>query len=135
VSSAGAPEAGALSCPQYKNGELLDLRARTGVRTNEPPTSFDHEDRSRSWTNEPLDCQAAFRPTSAATNDNVGVDIISYAFGERALGRVLIARSVSGVGAILIGDDDDELEADLAARCPQAELVANEASSMMTWRR
>jgi methylated-DNA-[protein]-cysteine S-methyltransferase/AraC family transcriptional regulator of adaptative response/methylated-DNA-[protein]-cysteine methyltransferase len=48
---------------------------------------------------------------------------------------VLIARSVSGVGAILIGDDDDELEADLAARCPQAELVANEASSMMTWRR
>jgi uncharacterized protein len=39
--------------------------------------------------------KAAFRPTSAATNDNVGVDIISYAFGERALGRVLIVRSSS----------------------------------------
>jgi AraC family transcriptional regulator, regulatory protein of adaptative response / methylated-DNA-[protein]-cysteine methyltransferase len=71
--------------------------------------------------------KAAFRPTSAATNDNVGVDIISYAFGERALGRVLIVRSVSGVCAILIGDDHDELEADLANRFPQAELVANEA--------
>jgi AraC family transcriptional regulator of adaptative response/methylated-DNA-[protein]-cysteine methyltransferase len=55
------------------------------------------------------------------------VDTISYATGESALGRVLVARSISGVCAILIGADDDELVADLAARFPEAKLVANEA--------
>ena len=33
----------------------------------------------------------------------VTVDTISYATGESALGRVLVARSISGVCAILIG--------------------------------
>ena len=55
------------------------------------------------------------------------VDTISYATGECALGQVLVARSVKGVCAILIGADHDELEADLAARFPKAKLVANEA--------
>jgi AraC family transcriptional regulator of adaptative response/methylated-DNA-[protein]-cysteine methyltransferase len=54
-------------------------------------------------------------------------EILSYAIGECALGRVLVARSVDGVCAILIGADHDELEADLAARFPQATRVANEA--------
>jgi AraC family transcriptional regulator, regulatory protein of adaptative response / methylated-DNA-[protein]-cysteine methyltransferase len=70
--------------------------------------------------------EAAFRPTPAATHDNAGVDIISHATGECALGQVLVARSVSGVCAILIGAHHGELEADLAARFPDAELVANE---------
>jgi AraC family transcriptional regulator, regulatory protein of adaptative response / methylated-DNA-[protein]-cysteine methyltransferase len=54
------------------------------------------------------------------------VDTISYTTSESALGPVLVARSVSGVCAILIGADDDKLVADLAARFPEAELVANE---------
>jgi AraC family transcriptional regulator, regulatory protein of adaptative response / methylated-DNA-[protein]-cysteine methyltransferase len=54
------------------------------------------------------------------------VDTISYTTSESALGSVLVARSVSGVCAILIGADDDKLVADLAARFPEAELVANE---------
>src|SRR5262249_37764852 len=53
-------------------------------------------------------------------------DTISYATGECALGQVLVARSVSGVCAILIGAGNDELVADLAARFPKAKLVANE---------
>jgi len=65
--------------------------------------------------------------TAAATRADVAVDILSYATGECALGRVLVARSVDGVCAILIGADHDELEADLAARFPQATRVANEA--------
>jgi O-6-methylguanine DNA methyltransferase len=65
--------------------------------------------------------------TPAATHADVAVDILSYATGECALGRVLVARSVNGVCAILIGADHDKLEADLAARFPQATLVANEA--------
>jgi len=66
--------------------------------------------------------------TAAATHADVAVDILSYATGECALGWVLVARSVNGVCAILIGADHDELEADLAARFPQATLVVNEAA-------
>ena len=54
------------------------------------------------------------------------VDTISYATGESALGTVLVARSASGVCAILIGADNDELVADLATRFPRAKLVAIE---------
>jgi AraC family transcriptional regulator, regulatory protein of adaptative response / methylated-DNA-[protein]-cysteine methyltransferase len=55
------------------------------------------------------------------------VDTISYATGESALGPVLVARSILGVCAILIGADDNELMMDLAARFPKAKLVADEA--------
>jgi AraC family transcriptional regulator of adaptative response/methylated-DNA-[protein]-cysteine methyltransferase len=70
--------------------------------------------------------ETALRLTPAATHDNVAVDILTYATGECALGQVLIACSIKGVCAILLGADNDELEADLAARFPQATLVANE---------
>ena len=67
-------------------------------------------------------------PTATAvTQADVAVDILSYAIGECALGRGLVARSVDGVCAILIGAHHDELKADLAARFPQATLVANAA--------
>jgi AraC family transcriptional regulator, regulatory protein of adaptative response / methylated-DNA-[protein]-cysteine methyltransferase len=65
--------------------------------------------------------------TPAATHADIAVDILSYATGECALGRVLVARGVDGVCAILIGAEHDEVEADLAARFPQAMLVVNEA--------
>lgn len=67
------------------------------------------------------------RLAPALANANTGVDTLSYATGECALGQVLVARSSKGVCAILIGDDGKELEADLAARFPKATLVANEA--------
>src|SRR5258708_19365131 len=63
---------------------------------------------------------------TAATHADVAVDILFHATGECALGRVLVARSVDGVCAILIGADHDELEADLAGRFPQATPIANE---------
>jgi O-6-methylguanine DNA methyltransferase len=102
------------------------LRAKTGVQTSEPPTIFDHEDRSRSQTNEPHDFRDGLAPYTRGNHDNVAVDILTYATGECALGDVLVARSIKGVCAILLGADHDELEADLAARFPQAALVANE---------
>jgi O-6-methylguanine DNA methyltransferase len=70
--------------------------------------------------------ETALRPSPAATG-GFAVDIISYATGECALGAVLVARSIKGVCAILLGDDHGELESDLAARFPQATLVASEA--------
>jgi AraC family transcriptional regulator of adaptative response/methylated-DNA-[protein]-cysteine methyltransferase len=62
-----------------------------------------------------------------ATHADVAVDILSYAIGECALGRVLVARSANGVCAILIGADHGELGADLAARFPQATLITDAA--------
>ena len=55
------------------------------------------------------------------------VDTLSYATGGSALGRVLVARSISGVCAILIGADDNELVKDLVVRFPEAKLEADEA--------
>jgi len=71
--------------------------------------------------------ETIMRRVFTPTRSNSPVEVLSYAVGEGALGQVLIARSVSGVCAILMGSDRAELEADLAARFPQATLVANEA--------
>ena len=75
----------------------------------------------------PMISEILLQHTPAATHADVAVDILFHSTGECALGRVLVARSVDGVCAILIGADHDELEADLAGRFPQATLVANEA--------
>jgi AraC family transcriptional regulator, regulatory protein of adaptative response / methylated-DNA-[protein]-cysteine methyltransferase len=71
--------------------------------------------------------ESALRPAPAGTHANIVVDIVSYAIAECALGKVLVARSVKGVCAILLGDDHQELEADLVARFSHVTLVANEA--------
>jgi O-6-methylguanine DNA methyltransferase len=42
--------------------------------------------------------------------------------------QVLVARSDAGVCAILLGDDRDELEADLGLRFPKARLVPNDTA-------
>ena len=65
--------------------------------------------------------------TRERTHANASIDTISYATGECALGQVLVARSVKGVCAVLIGGGRDELEIDLASRFPEAKLVADEA--------
>jgi AraC family transcriptional regulator of adaptative response/methylated-DNA-[protein]-cysteine methyltransferase len=43
---------------------------------------------------------------------------ISYAIAASELGQVLVARTPAGICAILIGADDEALEADLEARFP-----------------
>jgi hypothetical protein len=71
----------------------------------------------------------------AAMQADVAVDILSYVIGESALGRMLVARSVDGVCAILIGADHDELKADLTCRSPKPYSSRMRPSSTMTWRR
>jgi O-6-methylguanine DNA methyltransferase len=63
---------------------------------------------------------------SLAADLSASAEILSFATGKFVLGRVLLARSTKGVCAILIDDDDDDLEADLAFRFPKAKLVKNE---------
>jgi len=72
--------------------------------------------------------ETATRPAPAAMPADEATDVISYATAECALGKVLVGRSAAGVCAILLGDDCDKLEADLAFRFPKATLVANEAA-------
>lgn len=68
------------------------------------------------------------RAAPEATPANVSIDVLSYATSECALGEVLVARSSKGVCAILIGDNNEELEADLTARFPRSTLMANKAA-------
>jgi AraC family transcriptional regulator, regulatory protein of adaptative response / methylated-DNA-[protein]-cysteine methyltransferase len=72
--------------------------------------------------------KGGFRTAPAATPAKVPVDVLSYATPGCALGQLLLARSTMGVCAILTGDGNKELVADLAARFPEAQLVANEAA-------
>jgi AraC family transcriptional regulator, regulatory protein of adaptative response / methylated-DNA-[protein]-cysteine methyltransferase len=54
-------------------------------------------------------------------------DVLFYATGGCAFGTVLVARSIKGVCAILLGDDARALEDDLAKRFPCSTFVPNEA--------
>ena len=62
------------------------------------------------------------------TRANASVDTIWYSASESVLGQVLVARSVKGVCAIVIGSHYSEFETDLASHFPNANLVANEAA-------
>lgn len=55
-------------------------------------------------------------------------DVLSYAVADSELGKVLVARSAKGVCSILLGDNSDELAADLAIRFPCAVLIQSEAA-------
>jgi AraC family transcriptional regulator of adaptative response/methylated-DNA-[protein]-cysteine methyltransferase len=69
---------------------------------------------------------AALTETPAVMPADSAADTLFCGIAACALGRLLIAHSAKGICAILIGDHREELEADLAARFPEARLVANE---------
>jgi methylated-DNA-[protein]-cysteine S-methyltransferase/AraC family transcriptional regulator of adaptative response/methylated-DNA-[protein]-cysteine methyltransferase len=69
-------------------------------------------------------CNGQPSAASTETPEVVPVDVIAYATSNCALGDVLVARSAKGVCAILMGDDSEDLEADLALRFPEATLIA-----------
>lgn len=57
------------------------------------------------------------------TNAQAARECITYQIQSCALGRVLVAWSALGVCAILLGDDDAALLAELSAAFPAAQLV------------
>jgi AraC family transcriptional regulator, regulatory protein of adaptative response / methylated-DNA-[protein]-cysteine methyltransferase len=61
--------------------------------------------------------------TTSNTNKAVGTNIL-FTTGECSLGGILVAQSVRGVCAILIGEDRIRLEQDLRRRFPKANLAA-----------
>ncbi len=57
-----------------------------------------------------------------------GADMqVRFAVGECSLGAILVARSVKGVCAVLLGDDPDALVRDLQDRFARAELIGGDA--------
>jgi AraC family transcriptional regulator of adaptative response/methylated-DNA-[protein]-cysteine methyltransferase len=58
-------------------------------------------------------------------------ETIGFATGESSLGCVLVAMTERGICAILLGDTPEELEADLAARFPKAQVAADPAFGEM----
>ena len=52
---------------------------------------------------------------------------IRFAVGQSSLGPILVASSVKGVAAILIGDDPDALVRSLQDRFPRARLIGGDA--------
>lgn len=58
--------------------------------------------------------------------------VIRYGIGRSSLGRVLAAASDRGICAILLGDDDAELIADLCRRFPRAEAIAADTAFQET---
>ena len=57
---------------------------------------------------------------------------LSFAVGPCALGLVLVAATERGICAILLGDEEEALRRDLAARFPRAEIVAGAADFAAT---
>lgn len=64
---------------------------------------------------------------SSTTHQSTRADVLFHTTGDFPLGKVLVARSITGVCAILMGDTVDELQADLARRFPEPAPIANEA--------
>lgn len=58
----------------------------------------------------------------------LATNIIEYAITETAFATILLARSEQGVCALLLGETQDELYADLQQRLPQAQLIKNYAA-------
>ncbi|MER8487621.1 methylated-DNA--[protein]-cysteine S-methyltransferase [Mesorhizobium australicum] len=67
------------------------------------------------------------QPDLKATAASVGLDTITYAIGQSALGNILAARGPIGVCAILIGSDAGTLRQDLANRFPSRVLLEDAA--------
>jgi AraC family transcriptional regulator, regulatory protein of adaptative response / methylated-DNA-[protein]-cysteine methyltransferase len=69
----------------------------------------------------------ALRSNSRMKSTSATADVLLYGTADCELGRVLVARSAKGVCSILLGDDPEELTADLANRFPQSVLIPSES--------
>lgn len=57
------------------------------------------------------------------SNPNSSAEIIHFAIGSGSMGSVLVAQSVKGICAILLGDDSQALAQDLQSRFKDAQCI------------
>jgi len=72
--------------------------------------------------------EAVLGMTATAVRRGAAREVLRFAVGECSLGGILVASSVKGVVAILLGDDPGILVEELQGRFPQAELVGADAA-------
>ncbi len=65
--------------------------------------------------------------TPSRYRDGGAHETLHFAVGESSLGAILVAQSVKGVAAILLGEDPARLVEDLQRRFPKAELIGADA--------
>ena len=70
--------------------------------------------------------------TPAAHRRGGSGEQVTYGVLDSPLGRLLIARTAKGICAVMLGDRDAQLEADLAAEYPRAALTRDE-SAVAQW--
>ena len=70
----------------------------------------------------------ALRSNPQVKSTSTAADVLTYTVADCELGKVLVARSAKGVCSILLGDDAEELRADLANRFPQSTLIPSKAA-------
>jgi len=59
-------------------------------------------------------------------------ETLRFGYGDTALGTIVVAESMRGVVAILIGDDREKLRRDLKDAFPDAEFVLDQTSVVQT---
>lgn len=69
----------------------------------------------------------SFASTAAEVPTDGADATVTYAFGQSTLGHVLVARSSTGICAILIGSDRTRLAADLRKDIPEARAAESDA--------
>lgn len=113
--------------PRQYAAQVRAVRIRDGLRCAETITDaiYDAGFGSSSRFYEGADNVLGMTPSAYRAG---GAEVaIRFAVGESSLGSILVAQSNRGVCAILLGDDPDELIADLERRFPRAELLGGDA--------
>jgi AraC family transcriptional regulator of adaptative response/methylated-DNA-[protein]-cysteine methyltransferase len=109
-------------CPDgtKDEGRSSSLISRVGAGLNEPCEALQE---ARALPGE------ADHPNRAMvdTHSGSGEEIIQFAIRRSSLGLILIASSIKGICAILLGDQEKALTADLRRRFPKAKRIANQS--------
>jgi AraC family transcriptional regulator of adaptative response/methylated-DNA-[protein]-cysteine methyltransferase len=61
------------------------------------------------------------------TAETAGPETLHFAYGNTALGTIVVAESIRGIAALFIGDDRAKLLRDLKDTFPEAEFVIDQA--------
>lgn len=67
-------------------------------------------------------------PVPVAPDIRNAAETIAYSTASSPLGELLVARSITGVCSILIGDDRETVAAELTAAFPDARLIMDDAA-------
>src|SRR5580692_9252964 len=68
------------------------------------------------------------RPVATGRQLKANAEEIKFAIGKSELGLVLVARSATGICAILIGDEADALKRDLAGEFTEGKFVQDDGA-------